>query len=605
MRKAYEGSLSVFFSLIFIVVVAFWVSLFSLSRYQIMKTGVRKDLDLAAFSTLAEYDQEWAREYGLYIMKEEKLEETIGFYLGKNASHGLWGYQMEELKVTPTATLAEPKALQDQILFFMKGRGILGLIEEAWQMASDIQNVQQNEEIAGWEDSETLAEIQALYGQLVTLVEGVREDGSKEIYWINGLLIENPSLSELLDAMRPEEFTSAQRGSVEGAYEEILQVQQLCDLAVELAKQLSELMEQLQNQEVLPFSSEDLKEYQKSWRDNSQICVSAASIIKEYLDITEWEGQIDESYYPLADQVESILSGYNRSITLPYEYKEGEFNDYSEVLDYLKGYSVDVRSLAPDVDLDFGNVQEKEAEENEVELNESFTNLVWLAEYALGVFGNFCETVERSEGIRPLNLRGETKNQHFLANEIEYLLVGKANEYKNVDGTRARLIAVRTVFNMLYLLTDAEKRATINALAAATGGILLPGIGKIIMFGVILSIWSLGEASLDYQVLSEGGKIPLWKDDNSWQSDIYSLLSFNIEGNKESDKGLNYEQYLRFLLYTVGQEELLNRIQNLLYLNHQKQDLSNMVTAFSIDGMVESMESEMSVTGAYGYAVYN
>ena len=273
----------------------------------------------------------------------------------------------------------------------------------------------------------------------------------------------------------------------------------------------------------------------------------------------------------------------------------------------LKGYPFDIGEIAPDKELDLGFEEEQGGEELDLEcisVGDSFGDQFLVTEYVLGVFQNFREAAADKKGEKTLNLRGEEKQGRFFNNEVEYLLIGKSNEYKNVNGTRNYILSLRSVLNMVHLLTDSEKRAEIEALAGMIGGILMPGIGNGIFFGIILTAWSLGEAIVDYQVLVEGGKIPLLKSKESWRVDLSAILSLDIPDAEDNPgEGMNYEQYLRVMLYTVDQAKLLGRIQNMLVLNHQKQSLAEAVTYFVVEGKVNGGFSTFAFSGEYGYGM--
>ena len=158
---------------------------------------------------------------------------------------------------------------------------------------------------------------------------------------------------------------------------------------------------------------------------------------------------------------------------------------------------------------------------------------------------------------------------------------------------------------MVHLLSDSEKRAEIELLASTIGGILLPGIGNGIFFGIILTIWSWGEAIVDYQVMVEGGEVPLLKSRESWRTDLSSILSLNVpDAQEDPGEGMDYKQYLRLMLYTVDQETLLARVQNLLYLNHQNQSLAEAVTHFVVEGKALHGAKEFAFSGEYKYGAY-
>jgi len=580
-----------------------------LSKQQIMKTGIRSDLDAAGFSVLAEYEKEWVQEYGLYVIPKEQIEDDMVFYMKENQNHSWGDYQIDELTVTQCESLQDIAVLQEQILMFMNERGLYDFIEEVGTSVLQIKDLdQQVEEEVNWKESSELLLIQQLYGELVTIFEGIRNDGNREFYSINYLLDEKPALSEVLKVLETDTPTSKQLGVLEQAYDELDHVAILCEEALMIGSELEKAIEELENPQELPVTVEELRRYRNIIRKNKVMCEEASQAIQKWIQkIVEAD---EEAQKLRAEAVISAqkLKEFDRSIKLPYEYKESESKwDFSAILSSLKGYPFDIGEIAPDEELDLRFEEETGEEELDLEcvsVDDSFGDQFLVTEYVLGVFQNFREAAAAKKGEKSLNLRGEEKQGRFFNNEVEYLLIGRSNEYKNVNGTRNYILSLRSVLNMVHLLTDSEKRAEIEALAGMIGGILMPGIGNGIFFGIILTAWSLGEAIVDYQVLVEGGKIPLLKSKESWRVDLSAILSLDIPDAEDNPgEGMNYEQYLRVMLYTVDQAKLLGRIQNMLVLNHQNQGLAEAVTHFVVEGKVNGGFSTFAFSGEYGYGM--
>ena len=612
MKKSCLGSITVFYSMIFLFVLAFLGSLLLYSRQRVWKTGIRSDLDAAGFSVLGEYQKDWVQEYGLYIIPKEQVESDMRFYMEENQAHSWGSYRVSELSVTQVESLQDTSVLQEQILMFMNERGLYDIIEEIGTSVLQIKELEKRvEEEVNWKESDELLLIQQLYGELVTIFEGIRSDGNRNPYSINHLLDEEPTLQKVLETLETDTLTSAQVGVLERTYDELDQVAILCEDAISVGKELEMAIDRLETAEELPITSKEIRSHRNILKRNQAMCEEASLAIQNWIRIAgETEEQL-QGVREVAVLAVQMLEEFDRSIQLPYEYKESKNGwDFSAILSSLKGYPFDIGDIAPDaeLDLDLGWKVEERDEELDLDslsVSDAFGDQFLVTEYALGIFRNFRETVAAEQGEKPLSLRGEEKKGRFFNNEVEYLLIGKANEYKNVNGTRNYILALRSVLNMVHLLTDGERRAEIELMASAIGGILLPGVGNGIFFGIILTAWSLGEAIVDYQVLTEGGKVPLLKTKESWRTDLSSILSLDIpDAEEKTGEGMTYRQYLRIMLYTVDQEKLLTRVQNLLYLNHQKRSLAEAVTRFVVKGTALGGLSEFSFSGEYGYDSY-
>jgi len=646
MKQRLDGSMTVFYAVIFSSVIVFLLALFSFGRVTSMKTAARRDLDLAAYSSLAEYQKEWVREYGLYMVPEGRLRAGLPYYLESNSRHGFDTYDYEVL-IQKESTLAEAEALEAEIRRFMKERGVLSMMEEVLRLLQDAEESGISSEAEKFlESSSELVEIQTYYAELVTVMEGVRGDGFKEPYYVNGLWKEDPSydaVSTILHKMAQEAgmideaveadpaaaetityrtVASGELGDLERAEMWLEEVIRLCARGEDLAALLIEetvSIEAGDNAEatldMIPFTAEEMAGYQRILHQNGEKAEKALNGLLRLIAMLDHPTSREDCL----DAIETFesIEAYDRSIDLPYEYREGtKAVDLRSILAYVKGYPADVFTFAPDEERDLGESQTfAEASESEelsaaeaasslrsLSLGESFEAAYLTGEYAVGMFRNFRETVAEAEGETPRNLRGDKKENRFFLNEAEFMIVGSCNEYRNVSATRNRIVLIRTLLNMSYLLTDAAKRQEIEALAAATGGILLPGVGDAIAFGAILTAWSMAEATADYRRLIDGGRIPLCKDAQSWQTDLPSVISMALsEGEEGGGKGWNYEQYLKLLLYLTPRETRLERIGLLLSLNHGGCDLSEAVVSFSVSGMVSGPKT-MELSGTYGYA---
>ncbi len=612
MKKTCAGSVTVFCSMIFLFVLSFLGSLMLFGRQQTMKSWIRTDLDAAGMSVLGEYEKDWVREYGLYVLPKEQIGSDMLFYMEENKDHSWGTYQIDEVSVMQTESLQDTAILQEQILMFMNERGLYDFIEEIGTSVLQIKDLdKQVEEEVNWKESDELLLVQQLYGELVTIFEGIRSDGSRNPYSINYLLEQEPALQDVINALQTDTPTSEQVGVLERAYDELDQVTALCEEAMLVGKELEAAIEELETTDELPVTVEELRMHRSILKKNQEICEDVSQAIQKWIQKIEETDEESEKLRAEALVKTQQLEEFDRSIHLPYEYKEGDSGwDFSAILSSLQGYPFDIGEMAPDVELELG-LEEVDVEEEEEELDlervsvsDSFGDQFLVTEYVLGIFQNFRETAAAEKGEKPMNIRGEEKQGRFFNNEVEYLLVGKANEYKNVNGTRNYIVALRSVLNMVHLLTDSEKRAEIEVMASAIGGILLPGIGNGIFFGIILAAWSLGEAIVDYQVLVEGGEVPLLKTKESWRTGLSSILSLDIpDAEEKPGKGMTYKQYLRIMLYTVDQEKLLSRVQNLLSLNHQRQSLAEAVTHFVVEGKAEGGLSSFTFSGEYGYAM--
>lgn len=137
-----------------------------------------------------------------------------------------------------------------------------------------------------------------------------------------------------------------------------------------------------------------------------------------------------------------------------------------------------------------------------------------------------------------------------LSYEVEYILVGKDSDKKNLEGVLNRLLLFREGVNYLYLHSDNQKVAEAEALATALVGFTcLPPVVTA-MRELLLLGWAYAESIADLRNLMNGGTLALIKTSENWQMSLENIGNLvSEEGEKREEKGgLSYEGYLRLLL---------------------------------------------------------
>ena len=135
-----SGSVTVYVTMIITSVLAFFLALYSLGRIMLLRYGVREDVDLAGYSVLAEYQEDWVEEYGLYMVPLTRVEQGLWFYMDLNRHHMLQSYRIKDLSVRDVKTLADQEMLREEISLFMKERGALALLEKTLSLLTNLKN---------------------------------------------------------------------------------------------------------------------------------------------------------------------------------------------------------------------------------------------------------------------------------------------------------------------------------------------------------------------------------------------------------------------------------------------------------------------------------
>ncbi len=186
------------------------------------------------------------------------------------------------------------------------------------------------------------------------------------------------------------------------------------------------------------------------------------------------------------------------------------------------------------------------------------------------------------------NLRFEEKavyskavGSSFMDAELEYVVVGNANEEKNADSVYMRIFGIRMGLNTIAVLADSD----LNQLSTSAASIAGP-FAPLVKVAILL-VLALVETYLDmYFLIDKGYKVALLKHNNLTLSkenleDVLSNLDFdNMENGIElfsvfmpaSKPGsimVDYETYIYFLLLLVGRETKLLRMADIIQLNMQ------------------------------------
>ena len=201
--------------------------------------------------------------------------------------------------------------------------------------------------------------------------------------------------------------------------------------------------------------------------------------------------------------------------------------------------------------------------------------------------------------MRYMGYYGAGKEESALLYQLEYLIAGKENDTENLRGVANRLLALREAANTLYLFSDSEKSMEAELVAGVIATLLtVPEITELLKVSILLG-WAYAESLYDVQVLLEGGKIPLIKDDATWHYGLQGALEAGIaHGNSEETTGLSYEDYLRIFLMCTNTDKLTGRAMNLVEADI-RQTLGN--ADFRLDGCFDKIETYICVESAYGY----
>lgn len=195
------------------------------------------------------------------------------------------------------------------------------------------------------------------------------------------------------------------------------------------------------------------------------------------------------------------------------------------------------------------------------------------------------------------------KNDSLLDYQVEYLIAGKSNDTDNLKSIANRLLLIRGGANTTYFFLDEELMAEAEAAAAALSCVVaLPEL-EIIFQAAIVAAWIYAESVYDVKLLFEGEKVPLVKMKGQWNLSLEKALDLSQESFNENqdgyEEGLDYEMYLRLLLYTTTQREKNMRMMDLIEMDIRKTKGSE---AFRLDDCIAAYEVQIIFVSDYGYS---
>lgn len=175
--------------------------------------------------------------------------------------------------------------------------------------------------------------------------------------------------------------------------------------------------------------------------------------------------------------------------------------------------------------------------------------------------------------------------------DLEYILGRGDTDRENLLEVAGTLLLIREGFNLMYLSSSdfrqGELKAAAIVLAAFTGQ---PELIDALQ-GFLMVCWGFAEAVGDVKTLVNGGKVPLFKMDESWKTDLQSLLFGDREtAAGSSGNGLSYEDYLRFLLLLKNEETIALRALEVIQWRIREEE-----PGFSITQCVTEAEYELTI----------
>ena len=205
-------------------------------------------------------------------------------------------------------------------------------------------------------------------------------------------------------------------------------------------------------------------------------------------------------------------------------------------------------------------------------------------------------------------LTDEVQEGTVLKMEMEYLIAGCNTDAENYKKCVDQIMIIRTACNFAYIITDASKMARLSALAWSICWYFPPAQPAVKY--LLAAAWSYMESVADLYRLVRGKKVPYWKSQTTWITDLGGMsgVTSAAEESEDDESGLDYEDYLLILL-APRMNTAYYRMLDIMQLNVNREvrsdaeyfNLRDAITAFGVWVEVEYEGHDIQMAEELGY----
>lgn len=597
MKKS--GSVTIFVCLIFICISALICGLLESARTSGARLYLQTAGDSAIDSLFSRYHRALWNNYKILSLEsesDENISELMLSYMEPYIENsGMYRIQNPQIKLNKKISLSDNGGmyLEQEIIDYMS----LGVFESIFDGSPD-------DLWKDIEDAMSMKKITTDYG-----------NGSKEAIEVEKAL---KRLSENIE--KQEEIRSKMKSAVSA--QNISEIKKLCKDLKSTLKKVPDLIKKYEkkadsmSEKIREIENKNADNISKLSESNREYIDGEISKFKEYVD-KDSERRIEIS--ALAGLSESMISEVEElesdieSLQEMMEAEDDEEQDYDigEAWNNL-GSGIDALTVMR-LNFKYGIADEEKEEklkqvkelisdgifslvipENREVSNKSINRLSLPSNAITGGYSgrNLAQRLLVNEYMGTYFADFTDDIDTPLSYELEYILNGDTSDRINLENAILKILAIREGLNYMHIISDASKMQSAQELATVISGVLcLPQITLLIKF-LIIAVWALVESAIDLRCLLSGGKVPLIKSRDDWSADldsIFDILNNNSLREKEaSSRGINYEGYLKMLLYI---EEPVKR--NFRMMDIMQLDISRSQNDFLINDMVYGIEADI------------
>lgn len=403
MDRKLQGSFTVFFSLILVVILLFYMVLFSMSRHYLAIVHGRRALDSAAVAVLAGYNEELAEQYGLMgVENEEQIQSSLSYFLHQNykldaarlarggGSDGGIQYQLLQLEVRDVQTISEVEEFLRQLEQFMKIRAPLAIIQE---LTSNWEDAGMAVTGGGLLDEVQKIQEKALvynghFAEFVSWADGIRDDGSRRRHYIKNFPGEGWDVNEITDSLgqlisqwetygiiplntdiklvkwigRVESYVEVHKNAKEAWSETIRLGKELAAEIQDLRSRIQAMKPEEQSQDLVKQVQAQMDELESSLHQgkgsDEQVTQAIEHNMKLLQNCEDSFKRLRDTIWRLSEELEVCaqtagqrareLSQYQSEIPLEYEIRSGNAGwSWEDILEALNLHVIDLSQYAP------------------------------------------------------------------------------------------------------------------------------------------------------------------------------------------------------------------------------------------------------------------
>lgn len=630
--KTYKGSITVFLSLVFLIIISLVCTVLETTRIYSAYSKVQQVAYISADSLFASYAREIFEDYGIMVLwkNEDEIVENYKEYVESNIKidnryyvKDFYGLECNSINITDIkyATDNDGESIYNQIVSYMK----YGVAEDVLdEMIGKCTSLNENEDVETfYQDLEgcnsILNEMENAVGKIKTNVDVIRNyiDVPKEIFQNMKINLENIINTEGEDDYCKEvrdnyfniykiylrkylnwnetvgpafdsiiENTNiyiSKVGEAEDYLDEMrenLEIMKLEGLSEELSTAFDEeitiLNEEIINQENDVYNVYDNEEKTREQREIfNSINNSMERVIDENIEL-EYSGNKLSNYGRGQELVVSTYECVNEVLDIVSRYNSDSLNiNYSSYSGQSRNN--DIVDFVNEIKRNglLGYVTSEELSQKSIELSELPSKTSEVNNSANWKnYGYMEDTVRKALTgqyiLDKFDSYVDMDNNNHLNYEIEYILYGKKCDKDNLGEVVDNIVTIRTGFNLIYLVKDNIKRNEAYELALSIIGYTgMPVLVRITQF-LIMGAWAYAEAVVDVRDLLKGYRVKVIKNSDEWNLSLSGIKNLESDDRgKENRSGLGYEDYLRFMLFKQNKSEQVYRIMDLIELNVQ------------------------------------